>query len=165
MRILQTDRLNLRWLLETDAPFILRLLNEPGWLRFIGDRGVRDLEGARRYVLEGPARLYPRGLGLYAVELRSEGVPIGICGLIEREGLDGVDLGFAFLEEFEGQGFATEAAAATLGYAASTGRTRVLAITTEENARSAALLTKLGFAREGQVTLDAEPVELYAWST
>src|SRR5262245_42217627 len=96
--ILETSRLLLRRLTEDDAPFVLELVNDPDWLRYIGDKKVRNLVDACRYLQEGPLLMYQRcGHGLYAVELKSSGLLIGICGLIKREGLDDVDLGFAFL--------------------------------------------------------------------
>src|SRR5947207_1049929 len=105
--VIETDRLVLRQLTEPDAPFILRLLNEPSFLRFIGDRGVRTLDAARAYILTGPAAMYERhGIGLLLVATKEGDVPIGICGLIKRDTLDDVDIGFAFPPEFWGKGFA-----------------------------------------------------------
>ena len=96
----ETDRLRLRRLDASDATFIFRLVNEPSWLRFIGDRGVHDLDGARRYIAEGPQRLYANhGFGLFLVERRSDALPLGLCGLIKRDTLPDVDIGFAFLPE------------------------------------------------------------------
>src|ERR1700752_686959 len=101
MRILETDRLILRKLSVEDAEFILELLNEPSYLRFIGDKGVRTLDDARDYILEGPVDSYERhGFGLYLAELKESGVPIGICGLLRRESLENVDIGYAFLPAF-----------------------------------------------------------------
>src|SRR6185503_20091394 len=106
MKVLETERLILRWLSVEDAAFILELVNDPGWLRFIGDRGVRTLEDARNYILNGPVAMYQRvGFGLYLVELKQSATPIGICGLIERAGLEDIDIGYAFLPAFRGQGY------------------------------------------------------------
>src|SRR5690349_18580516 len=103
LNVLETDRLVLRQLSTDDDAFILELLNDPGWLRFIGDRGVRTLEDARRYILSGPVDMYERlGFGLYAVELKAGGSPIGMCGLLKRATLPEVDLGFAFLPRYAG---------------------------------------------------------------
>lgn len=117
MNVLETDRLILRWLSPEDAEFILRLLNEPSWLRFIGDKGVRTIEDARAYILKGPIDMYSRlGFGLYLVELKEPAFPIGMCGFIKRDSLEDVDIGFAFLPAYWGKGYAYEAAAAVMAY-------------------------------------------------
>lgn len=146
MVVCETERLLLRRLEPEDAPFILELVNEPGWLRFIGDRNVHDLDGARRYMEEGPRALYARlGFGLYCVTAK-DGMPLGMCGLIKRDTLEDVDLGFAFLARHHGHGYAREAAAATLEHARRDhGLTRLAAITDPDNARSIHLLESLGF--------------------
>ena len=101
MNVLQTDRLRLRWISSLDAEFIVELLNEPSWLRFIGDKGVRTTQDANAYISNGPVAMYARhGFGLYLTELKEDSVPIGICGLIKRDGLDDVDIGFAFLPRY-----------------------------------------------------------------
>ena len=147
MRVLSTERLVLRWLAAEDADFIVELTNDPDWLRFIGDRGIRTADDARGYIATGPASMYARlGFGLYAVELGEGGMPIVICGLVERDWLEAVDLGFAFLPRFRGVGYAREAATATVEYARTTlGLDRVLAIVSPENEDSVRLLGKLGF--------------------
>ena len=105
MKILETDRLVLRQLVVEDATFIFALLNDPGWLRFIGDRGIRTLDDARNYILQGPVAMYARhGFGLYVTARKQDGVPIGLCGLLKRDGLADVDIGYAFLPQFRGQG-------------------------------------------------------------
>src|SRR3954468_25026348 len=117
LKVLETDRLIVRWLTPEDAEFILRLVNEPSWLRVIGDNGIRTIEGARAYILKGPVEMYSRlGFGLYLVELKEEGVSIGICGLIKRGSLEDVDIGFAFLPKFWGKGYAYESASAVMAY-------------------------------------------------
>jgi RimJ/RimL family protein N-acetyltransferase len=99
--ILQTPRLGLRRLTPTDAPFILGLLNQPSFVRHIGDRGVRTLEDASTYIVNGPIASYQKhGFGLYLVETRNAATPIGICGLLKRDALDEVEVGYAFLPEF-----------------------------------------------------------------
>src|SRR5277367_658003 len=135
MSILETPRLILRELNFEDAPFILELLNEAGFLRYIGDKGVRNLADAREYMLKGPMDSYARnGFGLYATCLR-EGTPIGICGLVKRDGLGCPDVGFAFLERFWSRGYAVESAAAALAHArAVLELERVVAITSPDNA-------------------------------
>lgn len=150
MDVIETDRLVLRRQRAQDAPFILRLLNDPDWLRYIGDRGVRTVDQARAYISDGPMAMYDRyGFGLYLVETRSDRTPVGICGLIQRDFLDCADLGFALAREFRGMGYASEAAMATVDYArASMGLDRLDAIVSPENATSIRLLERLGFTFE-----------------
>ena len=110
MDILETDRLILCKLTPDDAPFILELLNDSAFLRYIGDKGVKTLDDARDYILNGPIDSYGRhGFGLYLTKLKDGDVPIGICGLLKRETLEDVDVGFAFLPQFCGKGYATTA--------------------------------------------------------
>jgi len=117
MNVLESARLALRRLTPEDAPFILELLNDPLFLRFVGDKGVRTLDGARDYIVNGPMASYAQhGFGLFHVSLKPDGTPIGMCGLLKREVLEDVDVGFAYLPRFSGQGYATEAARATIDY-------------------------------------------------
>jgi RimJ/RimL family protein N-acetyltransferase len=166
LKVLETNRLILRRLSVDDDAFILELVNDPLWLRFIGDRGVRTLTDARDYILKGPMAMYERvGFGLYLVERKSDGVPLGICGLIKRDALDDVDIGFAFLPEYRAQGYAYESAAAVLAYGRSVlGLKRIVAITSPDNDRSVQLLEKLGFTFEKMIQLpnDREAVKLFA---
>ncbi|MCX6046578.1 MAG: GNAT family N-acetyltransferase [Chloroflexi bacterium] len=155
MNVLETDRLILRWLTVEDAEFIFELVNEPAWLQFIGDRGVRTLADARDYILRGPLDMYNRlGFGLYAVVLKESGIPIGMCGLLKRATLQDVDIGFAFLARFRGQGYGYESAAAVLEYGKNVlGLPRIVAITMPDNVNSIQLLEKLGLRFEGMVRL------------
>ena len=166
MKILETNRLILRELDLEDAAFILELVNEPGWLRFIGDRGIRSLAAAQEYVLRGPMEMYARlGFGLWLVEQRDAHAPIGICGLLKREALDDVDVGFAFLGRYQKKGYALEAARATMAYAKATlGVSRLVAVTSPDNEGSRRLLEKLGFRFERVVRLaeNLPEVKLYA---
>lgn len=166
MKVLETERLIVRHLATEDAEFILQLLNEPSWLRFIGDKGIRTIEGARDYILKGPVEMYSRlGFGLYLVELKEEGVSIGICGLIKRDSLESVDIGFAFLPKFWGRGYAYESASAVIEYGRKTfGLTRLVAITSTDNYVSGRLLEKLGFNFERMIKLagDSEEIKLFA---
>jgi RimJ/RimL family protein N-acetyltransferase len=166
VKVLETERLVLRWLGTDDAAFILQLVNEPSWLRYIGDRGVRTLEDARKYIEKGPVEMYGRlGFGLYLVELKENGDPIGICGFVKRDSLEDVDIGFAFLQRFRGQGYAFESASAVMSFGRGTlGLSRVLAVTSQENHVSARLLEKLGFRFErlARLAADAEEVKLFA---
>ena len=169
MTILETDRLVLRWMTSDDAAFMLELLNDPSWIRFIGDRGVRTLERAREYIEKGPAASYARhGFGLYLTELKGSGRPIGICGLIKRDSLEDVDVGFALLPPYRSQGYAFEAASAVLSLGRSAfGLTRIVAVTDPENQSSIKLLEKLGLRFERMVRLSADDTEtsLYAQGT
>lgn len=144
---LETSRLRIRWLTLDDAAFILRLVNEPDWIRFIGDRGVDSLSDARHYLETGPLAMYQRhGFGLNLVELRSDKIPIGICGLLQRDTMDNPDLGFALLPDFRRRGYAFEAAAAVLQHARDIAAgPQIDAILTPDNDASRALLLKLGF--------------------
>ena len=166
MTVLETPRLRLRRLDHADAPFILRLVNEPSWRQNIGDKGVRTLEDAVRYLTEGPLAMYARhGFGLYAVTRRGDDAPIGLCGLIRRDTLPDADIGYAFLPEFWGQGYAREAAVATLDHARRDfALPRLLAMTAPHNAASIRLLEQLGFALERVECLGGatQPSHVYA---
>jgi len=165
LKVLETDRLILRRLSADDAEFILQLLNEPSFLRFIGDKGVRTLQGARDYILNGPVDMYNRlGFGLYLTELKEGGVPIGVCGLIKRDALEDVDIGFAFLPRFWARGYAYESASAVMTYGKDVlGLKRIVAITSPDNHASAKLLEKLGLQFERMIRLseNAEEVRLF----
>ncbi len=164
-KILETARLVLRELDAGDAAFILELVNEPAWHRFIGDRGIRTVEAARDYILKGPVSMYRRlGFGLWLVETRDGGIPIGICGLIKRDALADVDLGFAFLAVHHRKGYAFEATRATIDHGKRVlGLTRLVAVVSPGNEASCRLLEKLGFGSEGMICLSegAPAVKLY----
>jgi RimJ/RimL family protein N-acetyltransferase len=163
---ISTPRLQLRWLEPGDAPFVYRLVTDTDWLRFIGDRGVANLDDARRYIESGPVDMYRRlGHGLNRVALAGDDTPIGICGILRRDNLTDADLGFALLPEFRGRGYAAEAAAAVLTHARATlGMTRVAAIVAAQNEASLNLLRKLGFVYQGEYSREpgVPPVDLYA---
>ena len=166
MRTLETERLVLRPLTPDDAEFMLELLTDPSWLRFIGDRGVRTLDDAQRYISDRLVGSYERhGYGLYVVERREEPGPIGICGLVKRDALPDADIGFAFLPEFWSAGYAHESAAAVKQYALGTlGLPRLLAITNDDNVASIRLVEKLGleFVRMLELSPGEAPVRLFA---
>lgn len=155
-----------RFTLE-DASFIRELVNDPAWLEHIGDRNVHSLEDARAYLRRGAMDMYERfGFGMYVMELRETGEPVGTCGLIRREGLEDVDLGFAMLPGHRGKGMALEAARAVLRYATGTlGMDRVVAIVSEANHRSIRLLEAIGMRYQRKIRLpgDSETVSLFAW--
>jgi RimJ/RimL family protein N-acetyltransferase len=166
LKVIETQRLILRWLGSDDAAFILRLVNEPSWLKYIGDRGIRTLQDAENYIRSGPVEMYGRlGFGLYLVELRDGGEPLGICGLIKRDALEFVDLGFAFLPDHWRKGYAYEAAVGAMSYARNVlGLARIVAIVSRDNHPSSRLLEKLGFRFERMFALgpDEEELKLYA---
>lgn len=165
--VIETARLRLRLLQpERDAAAMLALLNDPGFLVHIGDRGVRDEAQARRYLTDGPVLSYAQhGFGLYAVERRDDGTWLGVAGLVRRSALPAPDLGYALLQAYQGHGYASEAARAVLAYAWDTlALPRLCAIVAPGNMRSIRLLETLGFTAQGRtrVTADAHEVELYA---
>lgn len=167
MPILETERLSLRALTPEDAPFILELFNDPDWLKYIGDRGIRTLQDAANYIVKGPIKMQAQhGVALHLVELKGQNIPIGMCGLIKRDTLEDIDLGYAFLPAYRGQGYAYEISRAVLAYGRETfGLQRVVAIIDPRNQRSAHLLEKLGFAYESTFPLGGDPnlvVALYA---
>ena len=165
MTVLETERLSLRKLTVDDDEFILTLVNEPAFLRYIGDKKVRNLEDAREYILNGPVASYERnGFGLLLVELRESHTPIGMCGLLKREELPDPDIGFALLSDFWGKGFAFEAAEAVLRDAHKRlNLERIVAITSLDNDASIGLLQRLGFSFEKVVQLspDGEQLRLF----
>ncbi len=167
MNVFTTERLALRRLTEDDAGFILALVNEAEWLRYVGDKNVHDLEQARRYLRQGPIASYEQsGFGLYMVELLATSEPLGICGLLKRPSLEHADVGFAIAAKHRGHGYATEAARASLEHGRREfGLRRIVAITSPDNEASCRVLEKIGFRFEEQRTLDDGhgPVRLFAW--
>ncbi len=165
MTIATTDRTELRELTADDAPFILELLNQPSFLRFIGDREVRTLEDSLDRIETRFRKSYrENGYGSYAVVRRDTGVAIGICGFVRRDSLPMADLGFAYLPEYEGLGYAREAAVATLAYGCNQlGMSTVMAIAQLDNTRSLRLLARLGFQQTDTRTMpgDTAPVALF----
>jgi RimJ/RimL family protein N-acetyltransferase len=162
-----TQRLELRQLDAGDAPFMLELLNDPAFIANIGDRGVRTVEGAARYIEDRMASSYVRhGHGLYLVESRTTGAAIGICGLVRRDYLDDPDIGFAFLPQFLGQGYALEAARAVRAHAFGALRLpRLLAITSPHNTRSIHLLEKIGLRFERMIIPPGEANEIRLYTS
>jgi len=145
--LLSTKRLVLRSAELSDDNFIYHIMNDPSWLNGIGDRGIHDLSCARLHIRDSMQQSYQdRGFGMYIVSrLEQTNVPIGLCGLIDRPGLEHIDIGYALLPQFTGQGFALEAAQAMLKHGLDTlGIEKIIAITAESNTRSALLLEKLG---------------------
>ena len=182
MKILETERLSLRKVVRSDAEFVLELLNQPSFIKYIGDRKVRTVEEAEDYIESRFTKGYNDfGFGMYLVELKEVATsnenqsqlpnpkaqiqPIGICGFVKRDTLPDVDIGFAFLSQFEGRGYAFESAAAMMDYGERVfGFKRVVAITTEDNERSGKLLEKIGLNFETLIEMpNNEILKLYSW--
>ena len=162
--VLETARLKLRAAALSDAQFFLALLNDPSWLANIGDRGVRSGSDAERYIRDTVQAPYQAlGYGMYVVQLKSTGLPIGVCGLVKRDFLPAPDLGFALLPGFVGFGYASEAAHAVVGHAqGALGIGQLYAIVKRGNQRSEKLLGALGFDRQGPCPIpDGTEVDLY----
>lgn len=164
--VLETERLTLRRLDEPDAEFILGLLNEPSFHQYIGDRGVRTEEDARAYIRNGPMASYDRfGFGLWLVQRRDDTTPIGICGLLKRDTLPDVDVGFALRPAFWGAGYALEAAAGVLAYGREAfGLSRVAAIVQADNQASIRLLGKLGLEFERKLDWPGDSAEIHLYA-
>jgi len=164
--IAETDRLKLREFIKDDAPFLLELLNTPAWIKFIGDRNIKTIDAARDYATNRLISSYHRfGFGLYMVERKEDSTPIGMCGLVRREALEDVDLGFAFLPQYQGMGYAEEAGAATMALAKKKVKSkRLVAITMVDNSNSINLLRKLGFNFEKTVNFPGEDQTLMMYS-
>ncbi len=160
--MLETERLILRRLELADSEFILELLNDPSFLRCIGDKGVRTREDAEEYIQTGPMASYERfGFGLFLTARREDGIPIGICGLLKRESLPDVDVGFAFLPRYWSNGYAFESASAVLSYGRKAfGLTRIVAITSPDNTASMRVLEKLGMTFESMIRLEGDGPEV-----
>ncbi len=156
--VLRTERLRLRLVDGGDAAVFLELFNDPAFIEHIGDRGVRSLEAAVKSIEDGPVAMQrTRGHSMYMVELLAPGgaVPVGLSGLIKRDALEDVDLGYAFLPRHRGRGYAFEAARAVVAHASTLGIPRLAAITTPGNAASIALLLRLGMRFVGMRTVVA----------
>ena len=164
MKILATARLTIREIEpDVDAEFICALINSPKFLKYIGDRGVRNSEAAAEFIETRYRQSYrDHGFGLYTVELLPDGPQIGICGFVRRDTLPEPDIGFAYLPEFEGKGYGFEAAAAMMEYGRTKlGMRRILAITSPDNDASGGLLAKLGFSFDRMLVSDTESLKLY----
>jgi len=165
MIVRETPRLRIRHFNENDTDFIIKLLNEPSFIENIVDKGVRNKQDAINYLESGPYASYQKfSFGLSMVELKDSIAPIGMCGLIKREELDDVDIGYALLSEYEGKGYAKEAAQAVLENAnAEHGLKRIIAVTSPSNAASIKLLETLGFKYESMVELYGMDNKLFVY--
>ena len=162
--VLQTERLRLRHMTPEDAEFMLVLLNDPAWHRFIGDRGIRTVDATRDYILAGPMDMVARlGFGFDVVERKEDGCPIGVCGLAKRDFLDDVDIGYAFLPQYGGRGYAIEAAQGVMAHAKALGLKRIVATVRPDNVASIRLLEKLGlrFERTIEAPDSARELQLF----
>jgi [ribosomal protein S5]-alanine N-acetyltransferase len=160
--VIETERLILRKFTIDDASFMLKLLNTPSWLRFIGDRNVHSVEEAKQFLLNGYLKSYEtHGFGFYVTVEKATQNPIGMCGLVKRNTLEDVDIGFAFMPDFVGKGYGFEAASATLKYAENVLKLeKVIAIVDPENVVSIALIRKIGLQFEKMVRLSVDDIEL-----
>ncbi len=166
MQIIETQRLVLREVVETDDEFMLDLLNQPSFIKYIGDRNVRNLEQSRDFIKTRYTKSYQdNGYGLYLVELKRDNTSIGVCGFVKRDTLPDPDIGFAFLPQFEGKGYAFESAEAIMKYGQENlGFQRILAITTQDNIRSGKLLEKIGFNFGNLIEMpNSDVLKLYIW--
>ncbi len=167
MKILETERTILREVMTDDADFILDLLNQPSFIKYIGDRNVRSVAGAVEYIENRFTNSYRQfGFGMWAVESKETETPIGICGFVKREYLPGADIGFAFLPQYCSQGYAFESANAAMKYGRDVlGLKRVLAITSQDNESSGRLLEKIGFKFDSLIKLPGETDKLKLFSS
>ncbi|RDH45561.1 GNAT family N-acetyltransferase [Zooshikella ganghwensis] len=164
MIIVETERLVIRYLTEKDSDFIFKLYNTKPFLTFVGDKNIRSTNDAKAYLIDGPTRMYAQeGVGLYLVESKDEQTPLGICGLIKRDTLDSIDIGYGFLPEYCGYGYAYESACAVLKYAKQILKLkRVVAITTPDNVQCIRLLTKLGLEYIEELGENCKSDEVYS---
>ena len=162
LKVIETERLMLRQFVPADAPFILELLNEPSFIQNIGDRHVRTLSDAEQYIETGPVTSYAKnGFGLYLVQRKESNQSIGMCGLIKRDALDDVDVGYAFLPRYWSKGYALESVLAVMEYAKNIVRLkRLVAIVDPNNQGSIRVLEKSGFRFEKMVSLSEDDIEL-----
>jgi [ribosomal protein S5]-alanine N-acetyltransferase len=186
VKILETERLFLSEVTENDAEFMLDLLNQPSFIKYIGDRNVRTITEAKNFIQTRYRKSYQdNGYGLYLVEIKSgtedtladarvsalkskiqnPKSKIGICGFVKRDHFQYADIGFAFLPQFERRGYAFESASAVMKYGQEVlGFTEVLAITTQDNESSGKLLDKLGFKFDELIEMpNNEILKLYSW--
>ncbi|MCC8360329.1 GNAT family N-acetyltransferase [Salinimicrobium sediminilitoris] len=152
-RIFETERLILRPTTTEDAAFIYELLNTPKWLQFIGDRNITSVEEAEQYIIDKMLPQLERlGFSNNCVIRKEDGAKIGTCGLYDREGVEGLDIGFAFLPQYENKGYGFEAASRIMKFALEELEVRTVAgITSRENLASQKLLKKLGMKFSGEI--------------
>lgn len=166
MNVLTTERLLIRMIKIEDAPFLVALMNDKDWIRYIGDRGIRTLEEAEAYIKARFFKSYEEhGFGFYGIVLKDTFEMIGIVGLIDREGLDHIDIGYGMLPQFRGKGYAFEATKAIFEYASNTLKLeKIVAIVNPDNKGSINLLHKLGLSYEKMVRLPDEDKDIKLFS-
>ena len=165
MNISDSGRLIIREFTKDDSEFILELVNTPSWLKYIGDRNIKNIDDAINYLEKGPLKSYTEhGFGLYCVLLKEGNIRAGMCGLIKRETLDDIDIGFAFLPQFEGKGIACESTKAVLDFAKKINLKRIVAITLPKNERSIRLLKSVNMNFEKMIQLPGDKEELMLFS-
>lgn len=160
--VIETERLILRKFTLEDAPFVLELVNTSAWLQFIGDRNVHTVEESESYLRNGNLKSYAEhGFGFYLVATKESNEAIGMCGLVKRDSLEDVDIGFAFMPNSIGKGYGYEAASATLDYALNVLKLgRIVAIVDPHNVSSIALIKKIGLKYEKMVQISTNDIEL-----
>jgi ribosomal-protein-alanine N-acetyltransferase len=166
--LIETERLTMRRITPHDADLMLAVWNDPAFVRYVGDRGIRTIEQAAKAIEEGAMRLFSEhGFGPYRMALKTDDTAVGICGIFAREGMDEPDLGFSVLPEFCKRGFAYESAVAVIRHArVDLKLPRLTAIVSPENAASVGLIEKLGLQFERMIRLPGEnsDISLYAVS-
>ena len=162
---LESERLYMQQLNLNDAPFVLELLNTKGWLKHIGDRGVKTIKDAEKYITSGPQDGYKkRGHGLMLLKEKDSNQSVGICGLLQRDYLDHPDIGYALLPVFEGLGYISEACQSIMEWHKNNSELpAILAIVNPDNERSIKLLVNLGFMLEEVITRDGQSINLYQY--
>ncbi|CAV26369.1 GNAT family N-acetyltransferase [Vibrio atlanticus] len=150
MQAVETARLRLRMITPQDAAFIQRLYSSEDFLRYVGDKEITDAGKAVEYIENNILKMHQeKDVCLLVVEIKDSSTPIGVCGLIKRDTLESHDIGYGFVPEVYGQGFGLEAAQVIIEQAKHNADIdHLVAITTSDNIRSIALLTKLGFVFE-----------------
>jgi RimJ/RimL family protein N-acetyltransferase len=168
VKILETERAILRQVTKDDDEFVLDLLNQPSFIKYIGDRNVRTINQARDYIESRFTASYKKfGFGLWSVELKETDTTVGICGFVKRDSLPEADIGFAFLPQYERKGYAFESASVALRYGESAlNFKRILAVTSQDNESSGKLLGKLDFKFERLIVLPDvnEEVKLFSYT-
>lgn len=167
-KIIDTKRLYLRELTLGDSEFVYKLVNTPKWIKFIGDRKINSIKDSEKYLTKGPLKSYTQnGFGMWLIVLKHSLIPIGICGILKREFINDLDIGFAMLPKYENNGYGYEAANATLTFAKHKLKiSRIVGFTLDYNNHSINLLNKLGFKFEKMIRLpnNDENMALFAKS-
>ncbi|PZD79246.1 GNAT family N-acetyltransferase [Mesonia sp. K7] len=161
----ETERLFLRPTSIEDSQFIFDLLNSPKWIKYIGQRNINSPKEAENYIkVKMIPQLEKMGFSNYTVIRKEDQQKMGTCGLYNRKGIDGVDIGFAFLPDYEKKVYAYEAAFQIKQAAFEDfGLKKLNAITIKENLSSRKLIEKLGltFVQNIRIPGDEEELMLY----